>query len=303
MKQRLPAKNLFRNTIKEILPAAFILGVGVLAVPCLLVYKVLNPKSSQEPLDPSYYLLEYSDIPIASADGNKINAWWIPGVQSFACIVLAPGLRMNRSDALSLATVLHKKGFDILIYSRRGSSTSSTKSSTLGLKETGDMLSVLKFIRERPESDHVPIGIWGVDVGAYSALHAAANLPEVRVIAADNVFESIFEFLDILIYEEFGLDNRFVQLGCRQAFRLFNIASGSLAIKEIPVEKFADRSLLFIIGENRKRLGSLTTALYEKLPSKKDLISFKTSRVHLMKEKECQDYDKQVSDFFLQNMP
>jgi pimeloyl-ACP methyl ester carboxylesterase len=286
----------------KILPAAIILGLGILAIPCLLVYKVSKFRMSQETLDPSFYLLEFSKIGITSIGGNEIHGWWIPGAEGFAGIVLAPGFGMNRSDALSLATVLHKEGFNILIYGQRGSSASSEKSSTFGLKEVKDMLSILQFIQERPEIDPSRIGIWGVDVGAYAALQAAATVLEVRAIAADNVFESISNFLDIRIDEEFGLENPILQFGCNQVYRLFYMNSGSLSAKEIPVEKLVDRALLFIIGENRKKLGYLTTALYEKMSSEKEIISFKTSRVHLMKEQEFQGYDRQVGDFFLQNL-
>jgi pimeloyl-ACP methyl ester carboxylesterase len=286
----------------KILPAAIILGLGILAIPCLLVYKVSIFRMSQETLDPSLHLLEFSDVRIISRDGNEIHGWWIPGVAGFAGIVLAPGFGMNRSDALSLATVLHKEGFSILVYGQRGSSASSEKASTLGLKEDKDMLSILQFIQERPEIDPSRIGIWGVDVGAYSALQAAATEPEVRAIAADSVYESISNFLDIRIDEEFHLENRLLQFGCEQVYRLFYITSGSLSDKGIPVEKLVDRSLLFITGENRKKLGFLTTALYEKLPSEKEIISFKTSRVHLMKEEDFQGYDRRVADFFLQNL-
>jgi len=286
----------------KILPAAIILGLGILAIPCLLVYKVSEFRMSQETLDPSFHLLEFSNIRITSTDGSEIHAWWIPGVEGFAGIVLAPGFGMNRSDALSLATVLHKEGFNILVYGQRGSSASSEKLSTFGLKEEKDMLSILQFIQERPEIDPSRIGIWGVDVGAYSALHAAATVLEVRAIAADNVFESVSNFLDIRIDEDFDLENRLLQFGCRQVYRLFYISSGSLSDKGIPVEKLVDRSLLFITGENRKKLGYLTTALYEKLSSEKEIISFKKSRVHLMKEEEFQGYDRRVADFFLQNL-
>ena len=286
----------------KILPAAIILSLGILAIPCLLVYKVSKFRTSQETLDPSFYLLEFSDVHITSMDGNEIHGWWIPGVADFAGIVLAPGFGMNRSDALSLATVLHKEGFSILVYGQRGSSASSEESSTFGLKEEKDMLSILQCMRERPEIDSSRIGIWGVDVGAYSALQAAATEPEVRAIAADSVFESVSNFLDVRIDEEFNLENRLLQFGCEQVYRLFYISEGSLSDTSIPVEKLVDRSLLFITGENRKKLGYLTTALYEKLSSEKEIISFKTSRVHHMKVEDFQGYDRRVADFFLQNL-
>ena len=302
MVQRLPTKTRFINSIKKILPAAILMGIGILAIPSFLFYKATYPEASQEPANPSYHLLKSSDVRITSLSNNEMNGWWIPGIKGSAGIVLAPGYGMTRSDALSLAVVLHAEGFNILIYGQRGSSASSKRSSTLGLKEAEDMLSVLQFIKDRPETDSTRIGIWGVDIGAYSALQAASSVPEVRAIALDGVFESVFDFLDVRIDEELHLDNRILQFGCRQIFRVVYATSGSLGIKEIPDEKLADRSLLFITGENRQKLGNLTTALYDKLPARKEMISFKTSRIHLMKGNELQGYDRQVTDFFRQNL-
>jgi pimeloyl-ACP methyl ester carboxylesterase len=302
MAQRVSAKAYFLSSIKIILPAAILLIAGIIAIPSVLVYLITHP-DSQEPINPSYYLLTSSDVRITADDGTDINGWWIPGEEDSPGIALATGYGMSRSGALSLATELHKRGFNILIPAQRGSSVSSEKSSTFGLKESGDMLSALRFLKHRPESNNALIGIWGVDVGAYSALQAAADSPEVRAIAADSPYDSIYDFLDVRLEEEFVLENRLIQFGCRQIFRLIRITSGSLSGTRIPVERLSDRSLLLIRGDNRKKLGELTSALYEKLPSpKKELISLKTSRVRLTKEGESKEYDMIVADFFQQNL-
>ena len=299
MTQRLSAKSYFIANIKLILPAAIFLIAGLIAVPVLVVYLVTHSET-QESLNPSYYLLSSSDIRITANEGTEISGWWIPGEEGSAGIVLAPGYGMSRSEALSLAAALHDKGFNILIFGQRGSSASSEKSSTLGLKEKEDMLLAVQFLQSRPESDRSRVGIWGVDIGAYSALQAAISVPEVRAIAADSVYESILDFLDIRIEEELNLDNGLLQFGCRQVFRLLHIPSGSLGSLKLPVEQLPDRPYLFITGENRKRLGQLAATLYEKLPSKKEIVSLKTSRVRLTKGNESKEYDSEVADFFQQ---
>ncbi len=302
MKQRLPAKVRIFKLLKKMLIAFVILGVVIVAIPSVLFFTISHPDPVGEQLNPSYYLLEFSDIRATSDDGEEINGWWIPGGKGSAGIVLSPGYGMSRSDVLSLATALHSKGYNVFIYAQRGSSASARKTSTFGLKESEDMLHAIHFVQSRPESDRTSIGIWGVDVGAYSALLAAASVAEVRAIAADSAFESPYEFLDLMIDEEYGLNNRMLQFGCRQILRLFSTATGSPGVREMPFEGPYNCSFLFIIGENRKKLGRLTTSLYGKIPPKKEIISFGTSRIHMMKGEEFQDYDRQVTDFFLQSL-
>ncbi|MBN2317884.1 MAG: hypothetical protein JXR49_02355 [Acidobacteria bacterium] len=302
MKQRLPAKVRIVNIIKKILLAAVILGIVIVAIPSVLFYKVSHSGLAEEPLNPSYYLLKFSDVRVTSNDGKEINGWWIPGDDDSAGIILSPGYGMSRSDVLSLATELHSKDFNILIYGQRGSSASPQKMSTFGLKESEDLLPAIDFVQSRPECDRMRIGIWGVDVGAYSAMLAAASVPEVRAVAADSVFGSAYEFLDVKIEEKYGLNNRMLQFGCKQILKLLCMATGSPGGREISYKGLSECSFLFITGENRKKMGRLTASLYEKMPSKKEIISFETSRIHMMKGKEFQDYDRQVADFFLQNL-
>jgi hypothetical protein len=302
MKHRLPARARKTRYIKKVLLAAVLLGAGVLSALGFMVYRVSHPDILPEPLNPSYHLLKSTDIQIPTYDGKELSGWWIPGARGSAGIVLAPGFGLSCSDALSLATSLHQKGFNILLYGQRGSSASHEKASTFGLKEEADMLSALQYIRSRPESDESRIGIWGVDVGAYAALKAGATVPEVRAVVADSAYESATDFLEVRVAEEFHLNYRFLQLGCRQIFRLFYITSGSLNNQTIPVKELAGRSILIITGENRKKLGSLATALYDKLPSKKEILPLETSRIHLMPGSEFQGYDTQVADFFQKNL-
>lgn len=299
MKKRLPAKVRIIRILKKVALVGPILCVVIVAVPSFLFIKVSRPVMVEEPLNPAYYLLKFSEVRVTSSDGKEINGWWISGRAGFAGIVFSPGYGMNRSDVLSLATALNSKGFNILIYGQRGSSASPQRTSTFGLKESEDLLPAIHFVQSRPECDHTRIGIWGVDVGAYSALLATATVPEVRAVAADSVFESPYDFMNLMIDEEYGLNNRMLQFGCGQILNLFCRATGSPGDREIPFESLSDCSLLFITGENRKELGRLTTSLYDKMPSKKEIISFETSRIHMMKEKEFKDYDRQVTDFFL----
>jgi pimeloyl-ACP methyl ester carboxylesterase len=302
MKQRSPLKVQIGRFFRLVLPALAILLTGVIAILGFLVYKISYPRAVPECVNPSYYLLPSLDVLISSANRDAIPAWWIPGLKGAPGIILAPGYGMSRDDALSLAAVLHENKFNILIYDQRGNGASPIGASTLGLYESDDMLDAVQFLKNRPESNPQKIGIWGVDIGAIAALKAAAASPQVRAIAADSAFQFTSDFLSCRIEEDFGLNNRFLQFGCYQIFRLFHIL-GSLSEKEaLPLQALRDRSILLIKGENRKRLGHLTTSIYDAIQPKKELISFKTARVHLMSGEDLKIYDRQVAKFFHSNL-
>jgi pimeloyl-ACP methyl ester carboxylesterase len=298
MKRRLPAWIGVDRFFRTLLPAAAILLAGILALFGFLVYTVAHPAAIPEPVNPSYYLLPSLEIVFSSSDRPNIPGWWIPGLRGAPGIVLSPGYGMSRSDTLSLAAVLHGSGFNLLIYEQRGVGTSPRKPSTLGLYETDDLLQAIQFLKSRPESNRARLGIWGVDVGAFAALRASASVPEAQVIAVDGAFESPYDFLDLRISEDFGLNYPILKFGCRQVFGLLHLGAASALNAQLPLQALSNRVILFIEGENRRGLGLLTSALYKKIQPQKELISFKTSRIHMMSGEDLKSYDRQVANFF-----
>jgi pimeloyl-ACP methyl ester carboxylesterase len=302
MKQRPPSTARIGRFFGLVLPALIILLVGIIAILGFLVYKISYPGEVPESVDPSHYLLPSLEVSIPAGKGGDIPGWWIPGLKGAPGIILAPGYGMCRSDALSLAVALHENGFNILIYDQRGSGASPRGASTLGLYESADMTGAVQFLQGRPESNLKRIGIWGVDVGALAALKATANFPEIRAIVADSVFQSPSDFLSDRIEEDFGLNNRILQIGCYQLFRLSHVFGSLSSSDELPMQALSDRNILFIKGENRKRLGYLTTNIYNEIKPHKEMISFKTARVHAMSGEDLKSYDRQVANFFHLNL-
>jgi pimeloyl-ACP methyl ester carboxylesterase len=302
MKRPTGAKVHIGRFFRMIVPAFLVLFIGSVVILGVMVYKISFPGRVEEPVNPSHYLLPSLELTIQTDDRTEIPAWWIPGLKGAPGIIMAPGYGMSRSDALSLAALLHDKGFNLLIYSQRGSGANPKAASTLGLNETRDMQSAVRFMQSRPESNARKLGIWGVDVGALAALRTAVAFKEVRAIVLDGAFESISDFLDYRIAEDFGLENSFVQLGCLQIFRLAHVFSGSFSSGKISLQAVSDRMILFIKGENRKSLGDLTTAIYDRVQPQKEMISFKTARIHMMSGEDLRSYDRQVTNFFHLNL-
>ncbi|HYK90494.1 MAG TPA: alpha/beta fold hydrolase [Acidobacteriota bacterium] len=298
-----PAKARIGRFFRLILPAAIILVCGFLVFLGFLVNRVIHPGAVPEPVNPSSYLMTSLDVHWTANDGFQMTGWWIPGLPSRPGILLVPGLGMGKSDALSLALLLHQDGFNVLVYDVRGSGTSPQIASSLGLQDTDDMLAALRYVKSRRDLDVKRLGIWGVDVGARAALQASAAFPEVRAIAADGAYERVLDMVDVRVRETFGLQNRLLELGCRQAFRIMHIGAISLLNKRLDLDALSDRSILCIVGENRKDLGRLTNAIYLRLRPQKEITTLRTSRIRTMSGEELRDYDRQVATFFHLNLP
>jgi hypothetical protein len=104
------------------------------------------------------------------------------------------------------------------------------------------------------------------------------------------------------LFENFGFKHSSIQFGCRQLFSLAHISGRSSLNTPFPIHDLSNRMILFIQGENRKGLSSLTAALYSKIQPRKEMISVKTSRIHMMGAEDQKSYDRQVANFFQVNL-
>ncbi|MDR1727953.1 MAG: hypothetical protein LBT74_08570 [Acidobacteriota bacterium] len=292
-----------KRWMRTVLPGVAIIIVGVLALFSILVYKVSYPGVAVEGVDPSQYILPYQSLEIPSSDGQAIHAWWIPGRKGSPGVILATGYGMSRTDALSLAAALYQESFSLLVFDQRGSGAAPRGLSTLGLKEATDMTDAIRFLKEQPDVDPNRIGVWGVDVSAFAALKASGGFPEVQAIVADSPFLDVREFLNYRLSEDFGIENRFMRFVCDRMFQLFYVFGSESGDYVLSGDTLADRSVLFIEGQDRPKMEALTNAAYEKVAARKELYIVAMPRVHAMSGEALKEYDRQVTMFFRSTLP
>ena len=303
MSNPMPAKVQVGRFFRTVLPAVLLLCGGVLLTLGVVVFRLTHPGAVPELVTPSTFMLPSKDATWSAAGGVQLSGWWIPGSKGAPAVVLVPGIVTNRSDPLSLAASLHQKGFGVLAFDLRGGGAAPRRANSLGLRETADVLSAIDYAKSRPGVDAGRIGLWGVDVGGRAALDAAAQRPEVRAIAADSVFDSVAEFVQIRLAEDLGSASRFVEQGSLRLFQAYMLTPSEAISRRLAAESLGDRSILFIQGENRKELAETTEALYTRMQPRKEMLSLAMSRVRVMSGEEMTSYDRQVTNFFYLNLP
>ncbi len=303
MKRGDRSKGRFPKSLRTVFPALVILIAGTGAILGFLVFRVTHPSPVEEPVTPSQYLMPWSDVSWTTEGGEEMSGWWVAGTKGAPAIIVAPGYGMSRSDSLSLVLLLHGEGFHVLVTTPRGSETRQRRASSLGLLERGDMEAALAFLKLQPGVDINRIGIWGVDESARAALAVAASHPEVHAIAADTPYEFVLDFLTERLRAEFGISNWLIGSACRAVFRLAHFRSFSRMAEPLAVQALADRTILFIQGENRKEMKPLVMALYDRVQPQKEMISLPSARYSTMPGADATNYDRQVSNFFHVNLP
>ncbi len=288
---------------RGVLPAVYVLVGGILTVLGVLTYRLTHPGAVQESVNPSFFWLTFSDVRWNTRQGQTVAGWWIPGQEGRPGIVLVPGYGMSRSDVLSLASVLNQQGFGVLTYDQRGCGALPRGASTLGLAETDDLLAALDFLNTRPESTAGRTGIYGVDIGARAALRAAAARPDVQVVVADSVFDSVNGFIGAWVSESLGLHSRALEFGVIGMFGIWRLGYRTSMFERMAAEALAQRHVLFIQGDNRRELGERTAEVYGRIKAAKEIMRLPVSRIRNMSGEDVKSYDLQVSEYFRLNLP
>lgn len=111
-----------------------------------------------------------------------------------AAIILIHGRYANRRQTLPYTRFLAQAGFPVLLYDSRGQGQSGDHPCTYGFTERRDVEAAIGFLHANYGLDHV--GLFGLSMGAATALQAAARSPSLRAVVADSAFASLRSVAD-----------------------------------------------------------------------------------------------------------
>ena len=197
-----------------------LLAVLVVLVPALVIVAyfgistyIANQLSSppRRPItaDPAQYGLTTQDVTFNSTiDNVPLKGWFIdsPGT---AAVVMVHGRAAARDDgpAVPVAVALVSSGYDVLLFDLRAQGQSGGDRYTMGLKETRDVAGAVRYLKE--ERGATAIAGYGTSMGASTLINAAADLPDMKAIVADNGFADLSLLLEKELPKVSGLPSVF----------------------------------------------------------------------------------------------
>lgn len=140
---------------------------------------------------------EYEDVFFPAMDGVILEGWFIPADSDkvIICNHMAPGNRAgwpgNREPYHSINPVevnfipefkvLHDAGYNVLAYDLRNHGRSGQGSGGVvgnGFLEYRDIIGSIRYMKNRPDTKHMTIGLRSVCMGANSTITAMAKHPK-----------------------------------------------------------------------------------------------------------------------------
>lgn len=237
--------------IKRLIVAGGIVLVAVFFVllPLALSFLITNSHfrfPERGPKDPEAVGLKIKAVEFQSDDGVLLRGWWSPGEFSKPVIIFVHGLNRSRLEHLERAAESSSRGYGVLLFDLRNHGESGNAYTTLGVKESRDVCAAREFARAQGEGR--PQVLWGVSLGASTALLAERRCRGSSAIISDSSFlsfsETIKHHFNIIFHlPSFPIANMVIALTTwRMGFRA---QDGDV---ETAVAGLPDVPILFIAG-------------------------------------------------------
>ena len=316
------ARMTFKRVLWVFIPAVLVFAVGVGALDFYFIHRMTHPHRTELYGSPRDFQLimqkpMWFDEKWKNSDSTQSVGWLLSRGKPGPAIILSHGYGSNRSELLTLAFELWKSGYNVLVYDMRGHGESPVKWSGIGTYEKDDLLSAMKFLRNRKTETGQdlldgPVGLYGVDLGGYVSLVASAQDPMIKAVAVDSVYPDVSHFMSHQLKTIVGsdsdtanrlVDSRWITQLSELAMQVYLMRREDSAPAFDSVATASGRKFLFIVGKNSGRLGAMTRELHSATKDPKQLVEFEQSRLVRLYDTPSSEYDARVVAFFKESIP
>lgn len=193
-------KRLVRGFYRLLLPTAILLIVALIGSAVWLVHKSTGSPKAPYLLTPDKYGLlstraaKVTDETWNNADGTSSRGWLLRGTEGAPAVLLLHKYGADRSWVLNLGVKLNEgTDFTVLMPDLRGHGEMPlTPVTSFGGRESQDVQSAFNFLKSlKSEGGNALVGpsfgIYGVELGAFAGISAAAKEVSFKAIVADSV--------------------------------------------------------------------------------------------------------------------
>ncbi|MFZ0963911.1 MAG: alpha/beta fold hydrolase, partial [Terriglobia bacterium] len=232
--------------------------------------------------------------------GGEHEGWLLLGLRGAPAIILCHGYNSNRSDLLSLGTILRENHFNVYLFNFQGPKAKE-RFSNLGPRQASDLTAAIETVTKQPDVNPNRVGLFGTSLGGYAALVAAELDPKVKALVVDTTYTTPEAMFDSQVDRLLGGPSGLFRNLTEAEFHLALMGGGSYMMPA-NLPKLADVPKLFISGADDPPLAAMTKTLYDHAPQPKQLLVMEHSVSGMASEAEKKEYSNQVLNFFLQNL-
>jgi pimeloyl-ACP methyl ester carboxylesterase len=310
-----PRRRTGRRILRAFLPIILLLVLVLVAVTGWLVYGATRPPRREYLVTPEKFTqlsgpgLKATEETWANRDGTRARGWLLRGGEGAPAVILLHRYGADRSWLLNLGVKLNETAnFTILWPDLRGHGLNPPVNWTsFGSRETDDVQAAIDYLRSLKTSQDRPlagsaIGIYGVELGAYTGLQAASRSQEVRALALDSVPAAPNDVLNVAVRDRIGMENGFVQWLARTGMNIYFMGDYKNAPSCNAAQSLSDRQVLLLASKDTPQLQSSTVALARCFPQGASVevqgeLPVSGYNLRLATGEQSEVYDRRVIDF------
>lgn len=229
-----PRRRIGKRLIKSFLPIALVVVLAVVGAFSFVVYCISRPAKRPYVVTPESFsrisgrAIKVTDETWPTRDGRNARGWLLKGAEGAPAVVLLHRYGGDRSWLFNLGVKINETtNFTILWPDLRGHGENPPiKWSSLGAREGQDLAAAFQYLLTLKSENQKQLvresfGVYGVELGAYSALKAISEEVPINVMVLDSVVSSPNELLKTAVASCVGIDNSVVQSLSRLAMRTY----------------------------------------------------------------------------------
>lgn len=229
-----PRRRIGKRLIKSLLPIVLVIVLALVGTLSFIVYCVTRPQRRPYVVTPESFArisgraLKVTDETWTNRDGRPARGWLLKGAEGAPAVVLLHRYGGDRSWLFNLGVKINETtSFTILWPELRGHGENPLVGWTaLGSREGEDLLAAFEFLQTLKSENQKKLvgenlGVYGVELGAYSALRAASQDNRVKVLVLDSIVNSPDELLNTAVSHCVAIDSGFVYSMSRTAMKIY----------------------------------------------------------------------------------
>lgn len=269
-----PRRRFGKRLLKSLLPILLVIGLAVVGFFSYVVYCVSRPAKRPYVVTPQGFsqisgrAIKVTDETWTTQDGRQSRGWLLKGAEGAPAVVLLHRYGGDRSWLFNLGVKINETtNFTILWPDLRGHGEAPlVKWTSLGAREGDDVLAALEFLRTLQSENRKKLvgdmfGVYGVELGAYSALKAASREVQIKVLVLDSVTSSPDALLNTAVSNCIGVDNSFVQYMSRTAMKTYLLGGFDSTPACDIARSIREVRVMLLSGNDAGRLKDETAAL------------------------------------------
>jgi len=315
-----PRRRIGKRLIKSFLPIVLVIVLAVVGALSFIVYCVSRPAKRPYVVTPESFsrisgrALKVTDESWTTLDGKQARGWLLKGVEGAPAVVLLHRYGGDRSWLFNLGVKINEAThFTILWPDLRGHGENPlVKWTSLGARDGDDLVAAINYLRGLKSENQKKLvgesfGVYGVELGAYSALKATRTEPQIKVLVLDSVSKSPNELLGSAVSGCVGLDNGIVQSFSGLAMRMYMLGTFDNTDACDFARTIGDRRVLLLSGAEAGRLRDSTTSLQSCFPNPGNVemrtdLPLSGFSLPSATGEQGEAYDRVVIEFFARNL-